>query len=152
MQKTFSTTPKDIQREWWIVDADGQTLGRLASRIAEILRGKHKPYYAPHLDCGDFVIVINAEKIHVTGNRLDDKKYYSYSGYPGGLSSMTLREMLKKFPERAIEKAVKGMLPSNSPLGRQMYRKLKVYAGPNHPHAAQNPKPLQITTRGKNQE
>lgn len=147
MKKTYSTTPDDIQREWWVVDADGKTLGRLASEIAQILRGKHKPYYAPHLDCGDFVIVVNAEKIHTTGNRLDQKRYWRHSGYPGGIYSRTLREQLDKFPERVIKSAVKGMLPSNSPLGRAMLRKLKVYAGPSHPHEAQNPKELVINTR-----
>jgi len=147
--KTYSTTPKDIEREWWVVDAEGQTLGRLATRIATILRGKHKPYYAPHLDCGDYVIVVNAEKIHVTGRRMDQKLYYRHSNYPGGLRSITLREQLKKNPTRPMELAVKRMLPSNSSLGRDMYRKLKVYAGPNHPHEAQSPKTLEITTRGK---
>lgn len=151
MEKTYSTTPKDIEREWWVVDAEGQTLGRLATRIAEILRGKHKPYFAPHLDTGDFVIVINAEKIHVTGKRLDQKRYWRHTGYPGGIKSRTLREMLDTHPDRVIQKAVKGMLPSNSALGRQMLKKLKVYAGPSHPHEAQNPKPLELTTRGKSE-
>jgi large subunit ribosomal protein L13 len=147
--KTFSTKPTDIEREWWVVDAEGQTLGRLATRIAEILRGKHKPYYAPHLDCGDFIIVVNAEKIHTTGKRLDQKMYWRHSGYPGGIKGVTLREQLANHPERVIRSAVKGMLPSNSALGRAMLRKLKVYAGPAHPHEAQNPKPLVIKTRGK---
>lgn len=151
MKKTYSTTPNDIQREWWVVDAEGQTLGRLASEIAKILRGKNKPYFAPHLDCGDFVVVVNAEKIHTTGNRLDQKRYWRHSNYPGGIKSVTLREQLAKHPERAIKSAVKGMLPSNSPLGRAMLTKLKIYAGPSHPHEAQNPKSLQIQTR-RNQE
>ncbi len=139
--KTFSPTPKDIQREWYVVDAQGQTLGRLASRIARILRGKHKPTYSPHMDMGDYVVVINCEKIHVTGKRLDQKMYYRHSGYPGGLKQMRLRDLLKKRPERPIELAVRGMLPKNS-LGRQMYKKLKVYAGDTHPHDAQKPKAL----------
>lgn len=141
--KTYSTKPEDIQREWWIVDAEGKTLGRLASEVARILRGKHKPYYAPHLDCGDYVIVINAEKIHVTGRKLDNKLYYRHSGYPGGLKQMTLREMLQRRPTRVIRKAVWGMLPHNR-LGRRMIKKLKVYAGAEHPHQAQKPKPLEI--------
>ena len=147
--KTYSTKPSDIEREWWVVDAEGQTLGRLATRIATILRGKHKPYYAPHLDCGDYVIVVNAEKIHVTGQRMDQKRYYRHSNYPGGLRSLTLRQQLEKHPTRPMELAVKRMMPSNSALGRQMFKKLKVYAGPNHPHEGQNPKTLEITTRGK---
>lgn len=141
--RTYVTKPDDIEREWWIVDAEGKTLGRLASEIARILRGKHKPYYAPNLDCGDFVIVINAEKIHVTGNKLDGKVYYRHSGYPGGLRSITLRELLKKRPTRVIRKAVWGMLPHNR-LGRRMIKKLKVYAGGEHPHQAQKPKPLEV--------
>ena len=141
--KTYSTKPEDIEREWWIVDAEGKTLGRLASEVARILRGKHKPYYAPHLDCGDYVIVINAEKIHVTGRKLDNKIYYRHSGYPGGLKRMTLREMLQRRPTRVIRKAVWGMLPHNR-LGRRMIKKLKVYAGAEHPHQAQKPKPLEI--------
>jgi len=141
--RTYSTKPEDIKREWWIVDAEGKTLGRLASEIARILRGKHKPYYAPHLDCGDYVIVINAEKVHVTGRKLDNKIYYRHSGYPGGLKSMTLREMLKRRPTRVIRKAVWGMLPHNR-LGRRMIKKLKVYAGAEHPHQAQKPKPLEL--------
>ncbi|MEM6284052.1 MAG: 50S ribosomal protein L13 [Chloroflexota bacterium] len=146
--KTVTTKPTDIEREWWVVDAEGQTLGRLATRIAEILRGKHKPYYAPNLDCGDNVIVVNCEKIVVTGNRLDQKRYWRHTGYPGGIRSITLREQLDKHPERVIESAVKGMLPSNSALGRAMLKKMKVYVGPTHPHEAQNPKPLEIQTRG----
>jgi large subunit ribosomal protein L13 len=141
--KTFTPKPQDITHEWWIVDAEGQTLGRLASKIAAILRGKHKPIFAPNLDVGDFVIVINCEKIAVTGNRLDDKFYYRHSQYPGGLTTISLRDQLKKHPERVIEAAVRGMLPKNS-LGRDMYRKMKVYVGPSHPHEAQQPKVLEI--------
>jgi len=140
--KTHSTKASDINREWYLVDAEGQTLGRLASEIAQVLRGKHKPIYAPHLDTGDYVIVINAEKIHVTGKKLDQKIYHRHSGYPGGLKSITLREQLKKHPSRVIHSAVRGMLPHNR-LGRATMRKLKVYAGDAHPHQAQQPKPLQ---------
>ncbi|NDJ86821.1 MAG: 50S ribosomal protein L13 [Chloroflexi bacterium] len=142
--KTFSPTPEDVQREWWVVDAQGQTLGRMASRIAMVLRGKNKSTFAPHMDMGDFVVVINAEKIHVTGRRLDQKIYYRHSGYPGGMRQLTLRQMLEKHPERVIEIAVRGMLPKNR-LGRQMLKKLKVYAGDAHPHEAQQPKPLELT-------
>ncbi len=141
--KTYFVKPEEVKREWWVVDAEGQTLGRLASRVATILRGKHKPYYTPHVDCGDYVIVVNAEKIRVTGRKLDQKIYYRHSGYPGGLYQRTLREMLQKHPERVIELAVKRMLPKNR-LGRKMFKKLKVYAGPNHPHQAQQPKPLKF--------
>lgn len=139
--KTYSAKPAEITRDWWVVDAEGQTLGRLASRIALVLRGKHKPIYTPHIDTGDYVIIINADKIKVTGNKLDDKIYYRHSGYPGGLYERTLREQLARFPERPIEIAVRGMLPKNS-LGRAMIKKMKVYASPEHPHAAQQPKPL----------
>lgn len=142
-QKTFAPTPDDIKREWWVVDAEGQTLGRLATQIATILRGKHKPIFAPNTDTGDYVVVINCEKIVTTGNKLDDKIYYRHSKYNGGLSSITLRRQLEKFPDRVIQLAVKGMLPKNA-LGRQMLRKLKVYTGAAHPHAAQNPKPLEL--------
>ncbi len=141
--KTYSAKPADIERQWWVVDAEGQTLGRLASRIALVLRGKHKPIYTPNIDTGDYVIVINADKINVTGDKLDAKIYYRHSGYPGGLKERTLREQLDKFPARPIEIAVKGMLPKNT-LGRQMIKKLKVYAGPEHPHAAQQPQPLEL--------
>jgi len=141
--KTYATRASDIQREWWVVDADGQNLGRLATRIARILRGKHKPLYSPHLDVGDFVIVINAEKVQVTGRKLDQKVYYRHSNYPGGLKSITLREQLKKHPTRVLESAVRGMLPHNR-LGRRMFKKLKVYAGGEHPHQAQQPQPLSI--------
>jgi len=125
------------------VDAEGETLGRLASRIAPILKGKHKPIYTPHLDCGDFVIVINADKVRVTGRKLDQKMYHHHSGYPGGLKSISLRDQLDKHPERVIEAAVKGMLPKNK-LGRRMFKKLKVYASATHPHEAQRPKPLEL--------
>jgi large subunit ribosomal protein L13 len=140
--KTYSPKPSEIKHEWYLVDAEGKTLGRLASEIAKILRGKHKPIYAPHLDTGDYVIVINAEKVHVTGNKLDQKMYYRHSGYPGGLTSITLREQLKRHPTRVIRSAVKGMLPHNR-LGRAMMKKLKIYGGDSHPHQAQGPKPLE---------
>jgi large subunit ribosomal protein L13 len=139
--KTFSAKPYEVEREWFVVDAEGQTLGRLATRIATILRGKHKPIFTPHVDCGDFVVVVNADKISVTGQKLDQKIYYRHSGYPGGLRQVTLRRRLETFPERVIESAVRGMLPKNR-LGRKMYKKLKVYAGPDHPHEAQQPKPM----------
>ncbi|MBZ0277828.1 MAG: 50S ribosomal protein L13 [Anaerolineae bacterium] len=142
-QKTFVTKPLEVEREWWIVDAKGQNLGRLAARIAPILRGKHKPVFAPNQDVGDFVIVINCESIHVTGNKLDDKFYYRHSRYPGGIKSISLREQLAKHPDRAIMLAVKGMLPGNA-LGHNMLKKLKVYAGSEHPHAAQKPKVLEL--------
>ena len=141
--KTYSAKAQDVERKWYVVDAQGKTLGRLATQIATILRGKHKPIYTPHVDCGDFVIVINAEKVWTTGRKLDQKRYYRHSGYPGGLREITLRDQLNKFPERVIEAAVKGMLPKNK-LGSVMYKKMKVYAGPNHPHAAQNPEPLEL--------
>ena len=144
--KTFSAKPAEVQHEWWVVDAEGQTLGRLATQIASILRGKHKPIYTPHVDTGDFVIVINAEKVAVTGGKLDQKMYYQYSGYPGGLKERTLRTQLQRAPERVIEAAVRGMLPKTT-LGRAMFRKLKVYAGPTHPHAAQQPTPLSMEGR-----
>jgi len=135
--------PNTVERDWYVVDAEGKTLGRLASQIAHILRGKHKPTYTPHVDTGDFVIVINADKIKVTGNKADQKKYYSHSGYPGGLKEMNFNELMAKHPTRAIYIAVKGMLPHNR-LGRAMLKKLKVYAGPDHPHSAQMPKKLEI--------
>lgn len=143
IQTTFTTTPDVIERRWWVVDAEGVTLGRLATVVASILRGKHKPYFTPHLDTGDYVIVINADKIHVTGNRMDQKKYYSYSGYPSGLSTINLRDILAKFPTRPVKYAVKGMLPKGV-LGREMLGKLKVYAGPEHPHEAQQPEVLEL--------
>ena len=141
--KTISTREQDVQRDWYVVDAQGQTLGRLATQVATVLRGKHKPSYTPHVDCGDYVIIINAEKIHTTGQKMDQKKYYRHSGYPGGLKEITLRDQLQKFPDRVLESAVRGMLPKN-PLGRRMFKKLKVYAGPNHPHNAQQPKLLEL--------
>ncbi|MCS7221624.1 MAG: 50S ribosomal protein L13 [Anaerolineae bacterium] len=141
--RTFNAKPTEIRREWYVVDATGKTLGRLASEIAKILRGKHKPIYTPHVDCGDFVIVVNADKVRVTGRKLDEKMYYRHSGYPGGLKSFSLREMLARRPERVIELAVRGMLPKNR-LGRRMIKKLKVYAAPTHPHQAQQPKPLEL--------
>jgi large subunit ribosomal protein L13 len=141
--KTHSTKPSEIERQWYVVDAEGQTLGRLASEIAKILKGKHKPIYAPHLDTGDYVIVINAEKVHVTGRKMDQKIYYRHSGYPGGLTGLTLREQLDRHPTRVIRSAVKGMLPHNR-LGRAMLGKLKVYAGDAHPHAAQQPRALEL--------
>ena len=142
--KTISVREQDIQRDWVVVDAQGETLGRLATRVATLLRGKHKPDFTPHVDCGDYVIVVNAEKIHVTGQKMSQKKYYRHSGYPGGLKQITLQDQLKKFPNRVIESAVRGMLPRNR-LGRQMFKKLKVYAGPNHPHQAQQPKSLELS-------
>ncbi len=141
--KTFMQRKEDVQREWYLVDATGKTLGRLASEIAKILMGKHKPTYTPHVDGGDFVVVVNAEKIHATGKKLDKKIYYKHTGYPGGLKETTLREMLQKKPEEVIRLAVRGMLPKNKLRDRRMKR-LKVYAGPEHPHKAQNPKPLEL--------
>jgi large subunit ribosomal protein L13 len=143
LMKTIWTKEAEVERTWYVVDAEGKTLGRLASQIAAILRGKHKPTYNPSVDTGDFVVVVNAEKIHVTGQRLDQKKYYTHSGYMGGLKEKTLRQMLDTKPERVIYLAVRGMLPKNV-LGRKMIKKLKVYAGPDHPHAAQGPQPLEI--------
>jgi large subunit ribosomal protein L13 len=139
--KTYIATPATRERNWLVVDATGQTLGRLATQIATALRGKNKPEFTPHCDTGDFVIVVNAEKISVTGNKRQEKRYYRHSGYPGGLRSRTLEEMLARRPEEVIRKAVKGMLPKNKLAAAQL-RKLKVYAGPEHPHAAQNPAPL----------
>ena len=139
--KTWNAKPGEIEREWHLVDAEGQTLGRLATRIADTLRGKDKPQYTPHVDTGDFVVVVNAEKVAVTGKKLDNKMYHRHSGYPGGLRSRTLREQLERRPEEVIRKAVKGMLPRNR-LSRAQLRKLKIYAGPEHPHTAQAPKEL----------
>ena len=141
--KSFMASPSTITRDWYVVDAEGKTLGRLASEIAKVLRGKNKPIFTPHMDCGDYVIVVNAEKIKVTGKKLDQKIYYHHSEYIGGMKETTLKEKLAKKPEQVIELAVKGMLPKG-PLGRQMYRKLFVYAGPEHKHAAQQPKPLEF--------
>lgn len=141
VKTTISAREQDIQRDWYVIDAQGETLGRVATQIATVLRGKHKPIYTPHVDCGDYVVVINAEKVHVTGQKMTQKMYYRHSGYPGGLKQISLRDQLKKFPERVIESAVRGMLPKNR-LGRQMFKKLKVYAGATHPHEAQKPKAL----------
>jgi large subunit ribosomal protein L13 len=135
---------EDVEPDWYVVDATGQTLGRLATRVARVLRGKHKPAYSPAVDTGDYVIVVNAGKMHTTGRKLDQKLYYRYSGYPGGLRATTLRSMLEKHPTRVIEHAVRGMLPKNR-LGRRLFRKLKVYAGPDHPHTAQQPKSLELS-------
>jgi large subunit ribosomal protein L13 len=141
--RTYVTKPAEVERAWYVVDAEGQTLGRLASSIATILRGKHKPIYSPSVDCGDYVVVINADKVAVTGRRLDQKKYYRHSLYMGGLTEISLRDQLQKHPTRVIESAVWGMLPKNA-LGRKMVKKLKVYAGPEHPHQAQQPQPLEF--------
>ena len=141
--KTYVATPDNRERSWLVVDATGKTLGRLATQIAEVLRGKNKPDYTPHIDVGDFVVVVNAERVKVTGNKREQKLYHRYSGYPGGLRSRTLAEMLDRRPEEVVRLAVKGMLP-RGPLGRAQLRKLKVYAGPDHPHAAQKPEPLEI--------
>ena len=141
--KTFSAKAEEINREWFLIDAEGKTLGRMASEIALRLRGKHKPQFTPHVDTGDYIVVVNVEKLAVTGNKLNDKLYHHHTGYVGNLKSINLKDLLAKHPERVLEKAVKGMLPKNS-LGRQMYRKLKVYAGPSHPHEAQEPKVLEV--------
>ena len=142
-RRTYSAKPSEVQRSWYVVDAEGKTLGRLATAIAEKLRGKHKPTFTPHVDTGDFVIVVNAGKVRVTGNKDTQKVYYRHSNYPGGLKKTTLREMRDRHPERILERAVWGMLPKNR-LGRQMIKKLKVYGGPDHPHAAQKAKPFEI--------
>jgi large subunit ribosomal protein L13 len=134
--RTYTTKPEDIKREWFVIDATGMTLGRLATQIATVLKGKHKPIYSPHLDTGDFVIVVNAHKVRVTGRKLDQKFYYRHSGYPGGLKEISLRDQLNRHPDRVIRFAVRGMLPKNR-LGRQMIKKLKIYATPGHPHEAQ---------------
>jgi large subunit ribosomal protein L13 len=141
--KTYAAKAGDIERRWYIVDAEGKTLGRLASQVAHVLVGKHKPMYSPGMDVGDFVIVVNADKISVTGRKMDDKMYYRHSGYPGGIRAFNLRDYLERNPERVLALAVRGMLPRNR-LGRQMLKKLKVYAGPEHPHAAQQPQPLEL--------
>ncbi len=140
---TVSAKPAQVQRNWYLVDATDKALGRMASEIAGRLKGKHKPIYTPHVDTGDYIVVINAEKVRVTGSKMEDKMYHRYTGYVGGLKSMSLKEMKAKHPERVIEKAVKGMLPKN-PLGRAMFRKLKVYAGSEHKHVAQQPQPLEF--------
>jgi large subunit ribosomal protein L13 len=141
--KTYVTKPGSVEREWLIVDADGQTLGRLASQIAARLRGKHKPEFSPSVDVGDFIVVVNAEKIRVTGRKMEQKKYYHHSGYPGGLSEINLAGQLERHPTRVLKAAVRGMLPRNR-LGRSMLKKLKVYAGPDHPHQAQQPRQLEL--------
>lgn len=143
MKKTYVTKSEDVQRDWYVVDATDQILGRLASEVAQIVRGKHKPVYSPSADVGDYVVVVNAEKVRVTGHKLDQKMYYRHSGYPGGLKEVSLRRMLEEHPTRVVEQAVRGMLPKNR-LGRKMVRKLKVYAGPEHPHEAQQPEPLEL--------
>ena len=141
--KSYMARPLEVERKWYVVDAEGQTLGRLATEIATILRGKNKPQYTPHVDTGDFVVVVNAEKIAVTGKKLDDKIYYRHSGYPGGIKQRTLREQLDRRPTEVLRGAVKGMLPKNKLAARQLV-KLKIYAGPEHPHAAQDPEPLVV--------
>jgi large subunit ribosomal protein L13 len=143
LQKTFSPKPGDLSHDWYVVDATDVPLGRLASQVAQLLRGKHKPTYAPHVDGGDYVIVVNAEKVAVTGKKEDEKVYYRHSGYPGGLRAATLGQLRETYPDRVVRNAVKGMLPKNR-LGRQIIGKLKIYAGPDHPHAAQNPQPFQM--------
>lgn len=144
-QKTYYPKASEIERDWYLVDANDQNLGRLATRIATVLIGKHKPSYTPGVDNGDFVVVVNAERVQVTGNKMDDKMYHRHSGYPGGLRSMNLREMLERNPDRVIRRAVWGMVPHNR-LGRRLMKKLKVYAGPHHPHDAQQPKTLDLGT------
>ncbi|HET7369468.1 MAG TPA: 50S ribosomal protein L13 [Gammaproteobacteria bacterium] len=140
---TFSAKPEAVKRDWYVVDAAGKTLGRLSTEIARRLRGKHKPVYTPHVDTGDYIVVVNAEKVHVTGNKRTDKMYYHHTGYIGHMKSISLEKQLAKAPERVIEDAVRGMLPKN-PLGRAMFKKLKVYAGGDHKHTAQQPQPLEI--------
>jgi len=146
MMKTYSAKPGKIEQKWWVVDAEGKVLGRLATRIADALRGKDKPTFTHHVDTGDFVIVVNAEKVRLTGKKLTDKKYYRHTGYLGGMKETTAGKMLETHPERIIEIAVKGMLPTNK-LSRHLIKKLKVYAGPKHPHEAQKPQPLEISQR-----
>jgi large subunit ribosomal protein L13 len=141
--KTFNAKAEEVQRDWFVVDADEKTLGRLASEIAHRLRGKHKAEFTPHVDTGDYIVVVNAEKIKVSGAKTTDKMYHHHTGYPGGLKSMSFEKLIDKAPERVLQRAVKGMLPRN-PLGRAMFKKLKVYAGPEHPHTAQQPQPLNI--------
>ena len=141
--KTFSAKPEEVRRDWYVVDAEGKTLGRLATEIARRLRGKHKPEYTPHVDTGDYIVVVNADKIRVTGNKMKDKMYHRFTGYIGNLKSMPLEKLMEESPERALQYAVKGMLPRN-PLGRQMLSKLRVYAGPEHQHQAQQPTTLEI--------
>ena len=141
--KTYSAKAESVERDWYIVDAEGKTLGRLAVEVASRLRGKHKPEFTPHMDMGDYIVVVNCEKIKVTGNKQTDKMYHHHSGYPGGIKSYSFEKLIDRAPERVIQSAVKGMLP-RGPLGREMFRKLKVYAGVNHPHAAQQPQTLEI--------
>ena len=141
--KTFSAKAEQVDRKWWVIDAKDQILGDVAVQAARLLRGKHKPIFTPHVDTGDYIIVLNAEKVSVTGRKMTDKTYHWHTGHPGGIKSITLEKLLEKAPERALEKAVKGMLPKN-PLGRAMFRKLKVFAGPTHPHAAQQPQAIDI--------
>lgn len=141
--KTISATPETVKRDWYIIDADGKTLGRMAAEIAHRLRGKHKPEFTPHVDTGDYIVVINAEKVRVTGNKANDKMYHRHTGYIGGLKSLSFNKMIDKAPERVIESAVKGMLP-RGPLGRAMFKKMKVYAGDSHPHTAQQPQKLAL--------
>jgi large subunit ribosomal protein L13 len=141
--ETFMAKKSDVKRDWYVIDAEGQTLGRLASKVATVLRGKHKAIYTPHVDCGDYVIVINAEKVKLTGNKLDQKMYYNHSGYPGGLRERNAKVMIEKYPEEMVERAIKGMLPHGR-LGRQMYKKLFVYKGSEHKHQAQQPKELKM--------
>ena len=143
MKDTYMQKKETVERNWYVIDAEGETLGRLASKVATVLRGKHKPTYTPHIDCGDFVIVINASKIELTGNKLEDKIYYNHSGYTGGLRERTAKVMREQYPVEMIERAIKGMLPKGR-LGRQMYRKLFVYAGAEHPHAAQQPVEMKV--------
>lgn len=143
MRTTYMANNESVERKWYVIDAEGQRLGRLASEVAALLRGKHKPIYTPHVDTGDYVIVINADKIELTGNKMKDKKYYRHSGYPGGLKERTAEEMLAKHPEQVIELAVKGMLPKG-PLGRKMFKKLHVYSGPEHKHQAQKPEVYEL--------
>lgn len=141
--KTFMQKKETVERKWYVVDAEGKTLGRLATQVATVLRGKHKPTYTPHVDCGDYVIVINAEKVVLTGNKLDDKMYYNHSGFPGGLRERNAKTMIEKYPEEMVERAIKGMLPHN-PLGRTMGKKLFVYAGADHKHEAQKPEVMEV--------
>ncbi|NPA46400.1 MAG: 50S ribosomal protein L13 [Chlorobi bacterium] len=143
--KTKSANKATVTKEWWLIDAEGQTLGRLASKVAKLIRGKHKPYFTPHVDCGDHVVIINADKIKLSGNKWTAKEYVWHTGYPGGRRSIQAADLLKKHPERIIEKAVKGMLPKNR-LGRKLFKNLHVYAGPEHKHEAQNPKVFDINT------
>lgn len=141
--KSYMQKKETVERKWYVIDAEGKPLGRVASKAAHILRGKHKATYTPHIDCGDYVIILNASKVLLTGNKLEDKKYYSHSGYPGGLRTRTAKEMIEKYPEEMVEKAVKGMLPKNR-LGRAMYKKLFIYAGSEHKHIAQKPSEMDV--------